>query len=139
MDNIVEAKRRVFSQRFRTRCEELGYSQVDVASRTEISKDRINRYANGKSLPRDKNKERIIVALQTDESFLFPDPLPQADELDGSKGDTVSMRMSPNPGKMIISINQVELPTEVAVETIRMVTGAMSPDELEALREAGAD
>lgn len=65
--------------KIRTRREELGISQAELAKRIGVTQGSIGNYESGVSKPKMELMPRIFQALQTDANYLFGETAPNAD------------------------------------------------------------
>jgi transcriptional regulator with XRE-family HTH domain len=71
--SIKDERKRVFAQNLHRARMQKGWSQSELARRSDIPRDMISNYANGKHLPTIDNLTKLAQALGVSETMLVPD------------------------------------------------------------------
>jgi transcriptional regulator with XRE-family HTH domain len=92
--SLKDERKRVFAQNLHRLRMQKGWSQSELARRSDIPRDMISNYANGKNIPTIDNLAKLAQALGVSESALMPDV-----DLTMVSDTEALMSLNPIPGR----------------------------------------
>jgi transcriptional regulator with XRE-family HTH domain len=97
---------------------EKGWNQSELSRKSEIGRDSISTYVNGKSVPTPRNLEKLALALGTEPEKLYPN----YDEANNKQSDKVESfnKIDDGSGQYWVYVNR-KLEGKVAIKIMQLL------------------